>query len=377
MDFLDIENYENLLICNKLNKEIQLLTIDINDFENKKKSNIHFLNIQKVFFNEIILKKTYILKKYNFKIIKNIINIYNLKQKNNEFSKQMNTNKIITNKYNKQLILFNIDNYAKMSNTIKKVLYKYNTIYNQSDFIIINPIHLLSDDDIIFKSKNLKNLYLCDNKFLNLLFDYICVYYLYKNIEYINNNLIKIYKYLILKQILNVEIKHYFKFKTNILKQTNKLININKKCLFNIEKNNKQINLIYKKTKDLKNKFNNTFKEIKTQEYNNLKLTSTMNSNIHELNIRIGIAKQKLYIVQIDIEKYEQQLSILNNTKGNVILTNDICSICLEDLNIGIATHCNHYFHYGCINLYIFNILQQNASNKTLEFKCPICRQFI
>lgn len=374
MDFLDIVNYENLLICNKLNKEIQLETIDINDFENKKKSNIHFLNIQKVFFNDIILKKTNILKKYNFKIIKNIINMYNLKQKNNEYCKQINTNKIITNKYNKQLIFFNINNYANMSNTIKKVLYKYNTLYNRSDFMIINPILSLSNEDIIFKSKNLKNFYLYDNKFLNSIFEYIYIYYLYQNIEFKNINLIIIYKHLILKQILNIEIKHYFKFKTNILKQKNKLININGKYLFNIEKNKKQINLIYKRTKDLKNKFNNTVKEIKIQEYNNLKLTSTMNSNIHELNIRIGIAKQKLYILQIDIEKYNQQLSILNNTKGDVILTNDICSICLEDLNIGITTQCKHHFHYGCINLYIFNILQQN---KQLEFKCPICRQFI
>lgn len=372
MDFLDIVNYENLLQINKLNKEIQLVTIDINDFENKKKSNLHFLNIQKEFFNDTITKKTNILKKYNYKIIKNIINMHSLKQKNNEFNKQVNLNKIMANKYNKQLLLFNINNYANIPNTIKKLLYKYNNLYKQSDFIIFNS--LTSINNINFHSINLKNLFSCDNKYINLLFEYICIFKMYSDINYINNNLISTYKSLIIKKMLNIEIKHYFKFKTNIIKQKNKIINLNDKFLCNINKNNKQINLIYKRTKDLKNKFNNTFKEIKIQEYNNLKLQSTMTSNIYELNIRIGIAKQKLYNLQFDIEKYNQQLSLLNNTKGDLILSNDICSICLDDLTIGITTKCKHHFHYGCINLYIFNILQQNNN---LEFKCPICRQFI
>lgn len=372
MDFLDIVNYENLLQINKLNKEIQLVTIDINDFENKKKSNLHFLNIQKDFFNENNIKKTNILKKYNYKIIKNIINMHNLKQKNNEFNVQFNLNKIMTNKYNKQLLLFNIHNYANTSNTIKKLLNKYSNLYIKSDFIILNP--LKSINTFLFHSISLKNLFSCDIKFLNLLFEYICIFKMYSDINYINNHLNSIYQSLILKKMLNVEIKHYFKFKTNIIKQKNKLINVNKKFICNITKNNKQINLIYKSIKDLKNKFNNTFKEIKIQEYNNLKLQSTMKSNIHELNIRIGIAKQKLYNLQLDIEKYNNQLSVLNNTKGNLINSNDICSICLDDLTIGITTKCNHHFHYGCINLYIFNILQQKNN---LEFKCPICRQFI
>ena len=41
MDFLDIENYDNLINIHKLNKQIHLLNIEINEFESKKKSNIY------------------------------------------------------------------------------------------------------------------------------------------------------------------------------------------------------------------------------------------------------------------------------------------------------------------------------------------------
>ncbi len=386
MDFLDIVNYENLLQINKLNKEIQLLTIDINDFENKKKSNLHFLNIQKEFFEDLINKKTNILKKYNFKIIKNIINMHMLKEKNNELNKQYNINKELTIKYNKQLVYFSINTHSNTSPTIKKLLNKYNNLINDSEYISLTPLNSTPSEmhccNDLINTQSIKTI-ISDFKLLNK-FIYLNYFQLtnlntaliskIKWIEYFNNNLNIIYKYSILKKVLNIEFKHYYKFKTNIVKQKNKLININNKFIININKNNNQINLLYKKTKDLKNKFNNTFKDIKIQENNNIKLQSTMNSNIHELNIRIGISKQKLNILQLEIEEYNHHLHILNNTKGDLLSSNDICSICLEELPIGITTKCNHHFHYGCINLYIFNILQQNNN---LEFKCPICRQYI
>lgn len=37
MDFLDIENYNNLINIHKLNKQINLLNLEINEFESKKK----------------------------------------------------------------------------------------------------------------------------------------------------------------------------------------------------------------------------------------------------------------------------------------------------------------------------------------------------
>ena len=38
MDFLDIENYENLMQIHKLNKDIHLLKLEINEFHDKKKA---------------------------------------------------------------------------------------------------------------------------------------------------------------------------------------------------------------------------------------------------------------------------------------------------------------------------------------------------
>ena len=64
--------------------------------------------------------------------------------------------------------------------------------------------------------------------------------------------------------------------------------------------------------------------------------------------------------------------------KGKIILdgmccrhVKQQCSICLENIDIGITTNCKHHYHHGCINLYIFNIIQ---SNTDLDFKCPLCR---
>ena len=57
MDFLDIENYENLMQIHKLNKDIHLLKLEINEFHDKKKSNIYFLNIQQELFDSVVKKK--------------------------------------------------------------------------------------------------------------------------------------------------------------------------------------------------------------------------------------------------------------------------------------------------------------------------------
>ena len=98
MDFLDIENYENLIQIHKLNKEIHLLKLEINEFHDKKKSNIYFLNIQQELFDSVVKKKFNLLKKYNYRIIKNILNMHMLKKKNKELIAIENNNIDIINK---------------------------------------------------------------------------------------------------------------------------------------------------------------------------------------------------------------------------------------------------------------------------------------
>ena len=80
MNFLDIENYENLMKIYKLNKDIYILKLEINEFEDKKKSNLYFLNIQQEVYNTTIMKKKTIIKKYKFQIIKNILNMHLLQK---------------------------------------------------------------------------------------------------------------------------------------------------------------------------------------------------------------------------------------------------------------------------------------------------------
>lgn len=388
MEFLDIDNYENLLQITKLNKEMQLLAIEINDFENKKKSNIHFLNIQKEFYNDMINKKINLLKKYNFIIIKNIINMYNINKKNINFDAEIKNNFDLIKSYNNILNTFSIDNYENKTKTINKLLFKCNNLLKQTDYnILLNNLLLdnislekyfnnlfINSDSNSDSNINIKNLLSLDNKFLNNYMNYFCIFYTFSDTNYINNSVKSIYKQSILKKKINIECKEFFKFKTSINKKINKIIISNKKINLFILKNEKQINLLYKKSKDLKNKYLYTLKDIKIQENKNNKLQSTMNANIHELNIRIGIKKKMLIDYQNIIEKHNNNLLLLNNTKGHEIDNGDLCSICLESLHLGVTTNCKHNFHYGCINLYIFNIIQ---NNNNLEFKCPICRQFI
>ena len=387
MDFLDIENYDNLINIHKLNKQIHLLNIEINEFESKKKSNIYFLNIQKDIFNELFLKKENLLKKYNCKIIKNILNMHFLKKKVDELIllEKYNNNLIIN--YRKQLKNYNIQKYNTKIN-IDKLLLKYNNILINCDSNKLN----LTNDNILLTNynelkckliKNLDNPNILQSIFIknnnestgyNLFNIYLLKYNLNNDFNVLHSFHTNIYKQFILLKILNLEFKEYLKVKSNYKLSTQKVINnIQKNNIMQIKHKNK-INLLYKKTQDIKNKYLYLQKDIMSLEAKNLKTQSTMNKNIHELNIRISFKKKLLEDYQADVDKYNDNIFILNNTKGELISNNEQCSICLDDIKLGITTECKHHFHYGCINLYIFNILQQNTK---LDIKCPLCRQYI
>lgn len=387
MDFLDIENYENLYNIHKLNKQIHLLNLEINEFENKKKSNLYFLKIQKDIFNNILLKKINLLKKYNFKIIKNILKMYYLKNKIKELNNYNILNNNLILNYLHTLKYYNIDKFNNKK-SINKILLKLNNCLDSFyiknldlDKSISSNIHQYFKCKII---KNLDNLSYCqtiliknDNlsTYFNIFKSYIFKYNLYSDINIIDNFYQNIYKQFILIKKLNLEFKEYIKIKKNYSKHIEKLNNQNRKFSLIKLKNIQNIDLLYKKTKDIKNKYLYVQKDIIFQENKNTLTQNTMNKNIHELNIRIDIKKKILEEYKIDIEKLYNNLIKLNDTKGDILPNKDICSICLEEISLGVTTICNHNFHYGCINLYIFNILHDN--NNKIDIKCPLCRQYI
>jgi hypothetical protein len=64
MEYFDKEYYEDLININKLNKQIQILSLEIKDYTIKKENNMYFLNIQNNLFTKLFNKKYVTLKKY-------------------------------------------------------------------------------------------------------------------------------------------------------------------------------------------------------------------------------------------------------------------------------------------------------------------------
>ena len=220
MDFLDIENYENLIQIHKLNKEIHLLKLEINEFNDKKKSNIYFLNLQQELFNSAVQKKINLLKKYNYRIIKNILNMHTLQKKNNELQEGIQNNSELIMNYNNNLLYYSIDKF-NTKKSIEKILIKYNNIIqsNNEYKIDLNKILNSSSNDFKYKIlKNLDNINLSINNGLNNYYifqRYINKYNLNNDIDLIIKYHYQIYKQYILKYKLNIEYKEYLKYKVN------------------------------------------------------------------------------------------------------------------------------------------------------------------
>ena len=194
-----------------------------------------------------------------------------------------------------------------------------------------------------------------------------------------NNNLtldlfITINLYFTKLKLVNLEFLEYIKYKNSKKKQLNKLYNNNNKSQKIIEKNIKSNELLNKKSEDIKNKYEYIQKYIIVQEKKNLKTQFNFVKNIHELNIRIDLHNQLLKDYKNQVEELQNLLKDTDESKGEKIDNSESCMICLDNISYGIITKCNHKFHHSCINLYIFNIINQLHN---IEIKCPICRQFI
>ena len=126
MDFFDKDNYANLANINNLNKKIRILTMELKEYEAKKKNNIYFLKIQNDIFEKMFKKKYILLKKYYIRIIKNAIIIHFNKQKNKDLTRLINSNNNIINS-----IYVDINQINIFDNIEKKSLLKLKNKYQQ------------------------------------------------------------------------------------------------------------------------------------------------------------------------------------------------------------------------------------------------------
>lgn len=379
MDFFDKDNYANLANINNLNKKIRILTVELKEYEAKKKNNIYFLKIQNDIFDKMFKKKYSLLRKYYIRIIKNAIIIHFNNQKNKDLNKIININNNIINS-----IYVEINHIDVFNNIEKKSLLKLKNKYQNT----INEINNLNNKYLIKLEKNYNSIINLINK--NSKLDYITIYdiksynktfynYIYSNNlsnirEFTLDLFININLYFNKIKLINLEFLEYIKYKNSKKKQLNKLYNTNNKSQKMIQKNIKSNELLTKRSEDIKNKYEYIQKYIIIQEKKNLKTQFNFVKNIHELNIRIDLHNQLLKDYKNQVDELQNLLKDTDEIKGEKLINLEPCMICLEDISHGIITKCNHKFHHSCINLYIFNKLNQLNN---IEIKCPICRQFI
>lgn len=302
----------------------------------------------------------------------------------------INNNNNLIKSYSNSLNHINYNNIIKKKSQIK-IFSKYEYIINSINnlkYFNINSIEINKlEKKYKLLTKVLTKLFDCNNNLNDMDITILDIkskntnFYYYIYIKHINPNYTfsfdifnDIILYFTKLNKLNIEFIEYIKFynlsKKNIIKLKNNNIKYNNIILKNIKANE----LILKKSEDIKNKYNYIQKYIIIQEKKNMKTQFNFVKNIHELNIRLDLNKEILKGYKIEIEKLQDLLKSNDLIKGKILHNSDQCVICLDEITHGITTICNHNFHHSCINLYIFNIL--NQFNK-IEIKCPICRQFI
>lgn len=401
---MEFFNYE---YCKQLNKHTELDKLNNSIFNIKKEIETKKQNIKNLLdaymkYNCLTKCKIYDLKHL---IIKNILNIYTNNKSityNNSNIIKINDNiiKFSSIKYNllehNTINVYDFNNncyFNKLNKNLNKILKKIKIVNYNNDIILnINMIYIHSIDFInkndintIIKYFDFIIFYLSrtvykKNKQLYNLYYIALKFYMYANISNIQESYFLIYKLLNLFKLINLnnELTDFFKVKVY---NTNTVISLsnNKKKILKI--NNSYINSIPKIQKNINSKvklYNKLYKRI----YNNPNNIYITTINRYEQNI-INLNK----ILNIFNDKY----TTLNNTIENLNLIkcpdelqkkcitthngDDICCICLDAIDNGVKTSCNHMFHIYCINLYIFSIL--NSASNDINILCPLCRKYI
>jgi hypothetical protein len=326
-----------------INKKINELQLHIKDLEMKRKNNDTFLTFHDNQFQKKITKYQSILNKCKLDMIKKSILIYNNNIDIRNIKKEIQKN-------NEVLVLNTIKNKLDelySSNLLKNRTYINNKKKIEESFLddyILNTINSNADGNTDSLNNGL------DNSLNNSL-----------------NNIIKQNLLYELKKFLKIKLKNdkiYKKIDTANIKL---LTLLNKKYIQN-EKSKNKANFSVHKYKYNYNYYNSC--------YTNYGLSLiTYNCNKDLIENKLFIYSFRLNELKKEYILIEKSIEINNNKYGKKINNTDtICAICLDDIEYGITTKCNHIFHFNCMNMYVYNLLDTKSLIKIL---CPICRQYI
>lgn len=361
-NLLDDYTKHNCMAKQKIYKIKYIIIINILNIHTNNKS-IIYNNSNIIEINDNITKFSsirYNLLEHNTINSQNFINTCYFDKLNNNLNKILKKNKIM---HCNNDIISNINIlYIHTIDFINKN--DINSIITYFDFIILNL-----NRTVCKKSKRLYNLYYSMLKV-----------YIYTNIFNVRKSHFLIYKLLNLFKLINLnnELTNFFKVKAQNTNTVISLSNDKKKIL---KINNSYINSIPKIQKDIDSKVK-LYKRLYKRLYNspNNIYTTTINryeQNIVNLNETLIIFNKQYdtlnnTITPLNLIKCPDELQIKCITSNN---NDDICCICLDPIDNGVKTSCNHMLHIYCINLYIFSILH-NATND-INILCPLCRKYI
>lgn len=396
---MEFFNYD---YCIKLNKQNELDKLNVNICEIKKEIETKKINIKNILESYIKYNCLIKFKLLNLKhiIIKFILNIYNTK-------KISNNNTIILNNINNEVNKFNSVQYNLL-------LYKLNKSNNENSN---NILYVNKLNHTICKLSNIYSVNNDINNSVEINIDLLFIHIL----EYINNNgltnCINIIKNITInlskivykknKKLYTILHNYLCDGKLNINEIVYKILNLYK--LFNLNKDiidflkikEKNSTIIKSLNKDkkllLKNNINNNDKKLKLHKNvnNKIKLYTKLHIHIYKKhnNMCITISRYEKTIIKLTdlLKVFNNKYFRLNNEILDINLINcpielrqkciefdndnHTCCICLDTIETGIKTSCNHIFHIYCINLYIYSILINEIGN--INILCPLCRNYI
>ena len=369
MEFFNIDYCNSVIEYNKIDK----IQYDINELEfiNKNlqidiNNNVEFVNDKSVFINK--------LKQYNFTIIKNILELHAQNKKYNKYIELLNTNGLLYTEIKIKYIIQKI----KLDNLDRKYEYNDLNIIKNIIFEITNPIgnkKIIPNIKKIFNISNTKNMKI--NIFYSILKCKDLIIDLYKNthvnkniVEEINVLMYKISYFNVYKLVMN-DIKMFGKLK-------NKMNTYNEKLAKSVVQILNREDICFRRKNNLKRRINNLIYKYK-------KIECEYDIKVERLYVINGMMTERIKLNNSLVDLYkndiinikEKSINLFSNINKSKLCKefnkdDDItCPICLENIDIGIQTKCNHKFHLSCMNVYIHSKIN---SNMDIDITCPLCR---
>lgn len=369
MEFFDI-NYCRALIESNKSEDVFYKIEKLKNNNNQCLNNLLKIEIKLNFQN---LENVSKLKKYNLIIIKNLIEHYLLIKEIKMLNIKLLNGCLVNNDLIGIKPILKNDNINEIIKNIMDNIIKKDNKYK------ISILKLQK----LFNFKNNKNIKYIFNSYYSKLTHELILFYEYKDNDNDNDNKIILLSNIkiLLDKISQISVRQQLMLDIILFFKNKKIIQLNK------EKNaiikNKLILTIEKKNKQVLKLKSNIEKNIKLHN----KKQKEFNNKTKKIYMRFLLFTNILKTNQIIINKYKESINSIKNKKkiSNNMNKNynkckkfnkndDItCSICLDQIEEGVITSCNHIFHLECINLYVNNIL----NNPIINIICPMCRAYI